>query len=389
MFLFKNSLYHSLKDDRENEYSNSDSDSRSKSTSTSNLNLESNKSVSQKNENNDINIPIKSESLSINNFSNYSIISNDDNNNVLKDSNFIHVNEDDTQDIHKTNNDYKLHDKNEKKRSLKSKLLFFIKIVIICIEMIILTQCIIYISNNKWAKYFKLFKEGSNDLKEHDWMIINTNHTTEFKELNAMSENLENLENLESLKDFMPLYENRTNGPITIDRSMNDGTKLDIYSMINSKKKNYTYYDFKQYKTINKKYSKKSIYLCELSDDSPLEGDDGYTLKCPIHYTISVNYTFYGRYANDLKRCNKDKDGNDLDIHYLNVTSNCGYKYTDSVKKICEGKRKCILKPSDNIYMNDCDHINKYLHIKYQCVKEKVGKKKKSQLKLYKYIIIN
>jgi hypothetical protein len=168
------------------------------------------------------------------------------------------------------------------------------------------------------------------------------------------------------LNGFMLLNDNNPRGPITLDRDQDDGTKLDIFSMISSNKKLANLLkSYKNYQKMEKKIEKDD-YLCNFEPDSSLEEQEDYTISCPVHYILSINYTFYGRYNDDVYHCNKNKEDK-----YLLVSNKCGYQPLEEIQQICNGKQSCVLK-LNSFNNNHCkDNIIKYLHINYQCIKEK------------------
>ncbi|ORX58452.1 hypothetical protein BCR36DRAFT_276944 [Piromyces finnis] len=126
-----------------------------------------------------------------------------------------------------------------------------------------------------------------------------------------------------------------------------------------------------------------SKYLCELKENQPYESQKGYVLSCPSQYTISVNYTFYGRYANDIENCETGSDNRYIKEDYRYTEVDCGYDPIRVVKDLCEGKEECTLKPYNDFFENRCGVIYKYLHIKYQCIKNKEFKKPRIALVKY------
>lgn len=212
-------------------------------------------------------------------------------------------------------------------------------------------------------------------------IIINNLSQYESKNINE-KENVEIFNNNDDdnkvfeLKDFMLVNLNETNGPITVDRKKDDGTKLNLYSMMINSRNNdiLDSLNSKKFDELEKDLPQKDEYFCELDMKIPPEGYRGYNVTCPVHYSIIIDKAFYGRYAQDTKNCNLYDDGSE--VRYINrYTSNdCGYDTIEDIKELCEGKVDCIIKPTNYFFTNKCKSLFKYLHVKYHCTKDTVSK---------------
>jgi len=186
----------------------------------------------------------------------------------------------------------------------------------------------------------------------------------------------ENFKNSSALPfGFEWLYPDDKTGPITTNKSKDDHSKLNYYDFLHEEDNSFYYnYDkFNELKEIEKENSED--YYCELSTTNPPEQYKGFNITCPEHYTISIDYSFYGRYANDNKHCIIEYFSNTpIDMANLNVTKNCGKEKNERVKELCEGRVSCTLLPHNDFLIDECSDIYKYLHVKYHCVKDKVYK---------------
>jgi len=177
----------------------------------------------------------------------------------------------------------------------------------------------------------------------------------------------------EMLIRFVPLYNNGTNGPLTINRKIDDGTKSNIYSMIRETNESFdsSFYDYNAFKKMKNVIKKKEEYFCELG--LPSEAFEGYYLTCPAHYTIVVEKATFGRYKSDNIHCIKDYNGNTLDNSKIETKKNCGINVLGTVKELCEERTECNLKPNSSFFNNPCKNLYKYLYVKYHCKKDKVS----------------
>jgi len=120
---------------------------------------------------------------------------------------------------------------------------------------------------------------------------------------------LKNETNIDLPFGFVFVDENADHGPITIDREKDDGTKLNIYDFIHPEDLSF-YYNQEEFDELEEviKYNETN-YFCEYDTDLPPEAYKGYEIECPAHYTIKIDYAFYGRHAYDTKHCKKNIKG--------------------------------------------------------------------------------
>jgi len=186
---------------------------------------------------------------------------------------------------------------------------------------------------------------------------------------------------------FMPLYTNNTKGPITTNRELDDGKKWNIYSRIlenNEEDFNAFFYDNQVLIDLPEIIVKDEIYTCEIL--RPLE-NKGTILTCPEYYTITIDKAFFGRYAKDVERCQISEKFGKLKEEDLYNENDCGVDVINKARKHCEGKVRCNLKSNIRYFPGDCLGFNKYLHIKYHCVKDKEIKKPKFAVVMYSDVI--
>jgi len=181
---------------------------------------------------------------------------------------------------------------------------------------------------------------------------------------------------------FELVDENIPNGPITINRENDDGTKRNLYNIVRFENETNLSFRNENFNNINDIIPKKSEYFCEIKSSLRPEGIKGYDISCPKHYTIKIDNAFYGRYAKDKKRC-KIVNGKVYKKSQLKVKRQCGYNPTKYVTELCEGKQYCTIIPSKNFFKNYCGNVSKYLHIGYHCVKDKVNKKNNNLIFIY------
>lgn len=173
---------------------------------------------------------------------------------------------------------------------------------------------------------------------------------------------------------FKLVDENIPNGPITINKEEDDGTKRNLFNIVRFENENNLSFKYEELNNLNDTHEIKSEYFCELKTNIRPEGIKGYDISCPIHYTIKINKAFYGRYTKDKKRC-KIINGRKYKNHQLKIKRDCGYEPIKYIKELCEGKKYCTIIPSKNFFKNYCNDISKYLHINYYCIKDKVNNK--------------
>jgi len=178
------------------------------------------------------------------------------------------------------------------------------------------------------------------------------------------------------IPNFVNLYINNTDGPITVDRNNADDDRFDISQMMlenNEKDFKSFYYDLEGFKKLDE-VIKREDYLCE--SELPSQSSKRYNIVCPTHYTISIDEAFYGRYANDNTHCKINTKGEVVESKKLEISETCGSDSVNIVKSICEGRVDCNIKPNKVFFGEPCNmDIYKYLHIKYRCVKNKEFKK--------------
>jgi len=97
---------------------------------------------------------------------------------------------------------------------------------------------------------------------------------------------------------FTHLNENIKNGPITINRNLDDGSKRNLFSMIKSNDDSF-YYKYDEFKQLESIIPKNPEYICEDYSGIRPEAQKGHDISCPKYYTIKIDKAFYGRYAND------------------------------------------------------------------------------------------
>jgi len=236
------------------------------------------------------------------------------------------------------------------------KIILILLLVLLMISSITITTIIVLIDKRKFATKIKnTYHNIKENYYQNDYLLKN---------------------DLVTVKGFVPLNDNEVNGPITLNKEMDDGTKLDLRSLMNIGFENDTIddvYDSNMFNNLEEVLPENSKYLCELDENMPSEGLKGYVLSCPSQYTISVNYTFYGRYENDIENCNKYPGGQEVKENYLRNPTDCGYDPMHVVKDLCEGKQECTIKPCNDFFANYCHRKFKYLHIKYHCIRNKVS----------------
>jgi len=194
-----------------------------------------------------------------------------------------------------------------------------------------------------------------------------------FFENKEMEKYLSNDSNKKEIKieDFQYVNANNTNGPITINKELNDGTKINLFTKIldnpDNKLENF-FYDNETVEALPLTIEKESKYLCEQSFGLTEEGSNGYDITCPMYYSIKIDKAFYGRYAGDTERCSVDYKGDQVNKNNLSVNKNCGKSVSDIAKNMCEGKSTCHIA-SKKEFPDTCNGIGKYLHLEYHCAK--------------------
>jgi len=228
---------------------------------------------------------------------------------------------------------------------------------------------------SKTSSKFHIFKNGiivilSTILVIAATLFIEIKLTDKYKQdLNSEHKN-------EAITDlpygFVFVDEKADHGPITVDREKDDGTKLNIYDLIHPEDLSFYYNQENFDKLEDVVHPSKNNYFCEYNEDVPPEAYEGYEISCPAHYTIKIDYVFYGRHANDYEHCNINHKGEKIEKDQLEVDKECGNEPIDTVKEFCEGRVYCTLIPGGYIFNDSCEEKYKYLHVDYHCVKDKV-----------------
>ncbi|ORX86232.1 hypothetical protein BCR32DRAFT_290208 [Anaeromyces robustus] len=166
-------------------------------------------------------------------------------------------------------------------------------------------------------------------------------------------------------------------GPITINKYLDNGKKVNMYEKILDLVDNKieTMYNNETLLKLDQKILKNEEYLCEIQETS-LDQNQGDSFNCPLFYHIKIDKAFYGRYKNDNQHCIIGKDGKKLDKDtlekYHNLKITCGNDKTDIIKNHCEDNNSCVIQ-IENHAMNDtniCNDYFKYLHLNYHCEKD-------------------
>jgi len=176
------------------------------------------------------------------------------------------------------------------------------------------------------------------------------------------------------IDDFVPVIKNKTDGPITVDKSKDDGTKVNLFDYIwdvDDNKIEYFLYGNETINGLEDTITKEDKYCCESDYAITEDGGQFYDISCPLYYHIAIDETFYGRHANDQEHCDKNYKGDKLSTNSLLTLKNCGCDIDDIVKPACEGKTNCYLYPEYHQYPDCCRSKRKYLHLKYHCAKNK------------------
>jgi len=237
------------------------------------------------------------------------------------------------------------------KRQLKKIILVLLIVGGIIIPSIVVTSTILFVDKKKVAT---TIKSTYQNLKDTYYQKIDPDPM--------------------SLHGFVPLLKNEINGPITIDRKNDDGTKLNLFKLLNNfKNDSFSYSDEDAFMQLPEVLPERSDYLCELNDTMTAEIQNGYHISCPPQYTITINYSFYGRYKNDTINCGLYPSGVEVPKKNRHVKETCGSEPLDYVKEQCEGKNECTLKPVTFYFGDPCKEKYKYLHVMYKCLKNPVS----------------
>jgi len=194
-------------------------------------------------------------------------------------------------------------------------------------------------------------------------LVKNENVLSELKEINCTYNELP--------KGFMLVDENNPCGPITTNRKLDNGKKRNLYSIVNIEDDSF-YYNYNHLSEMANITNKKTEYLCEKIIKARTEGMKGYDITCPPHYSIVIDKSFYGRYANDTIRCSENINFTKKNLS--RIKQDCGHEPTRRIKELCEGKVYCSILPCNVLLGDRCKSIYKYLHIDYHCKKNEVSK---------------
>ena len=109
-----------------------------------------------------------------------------------------------------------------------------------------------------------------------------------------------------------------------------------------------------------KKHARCLVFILGTSDIQRLVVCEGGTanLSCTHHAGIHVLSAMYGRKDN-------------ITCHSENSYATCEAQDQDSlsiVKGICEGQQNCTIWASNNIFVDPCPGIHKYLNLSDQCI---------------------
>jgi len=242
---------------------------------------------------------------------------------------------------------------------------------IIVIFVFLLVQCLIVNISLKVVENYEFSKEIPNCDSNLVFLKSGELNWKDDKNITLETSNLSR-----DLKGFMFLNENNSNGPITVNRDEDDGSKMDVFQTIkHSGKENSLPKEVEAYQMMEEKLPEKEEYICELRPKLPSEGQKEFTISCPVHYVLSIDYSFYGRHKNDMDHCNRHHNGEVMEDDRIKTSEDCGYNSLEDVKELCEGKRQCVLLSSNVFFKDTCEGIHKYLHIKYHCDKEKTFRK--------------
>jgi len=196
------------------------------------------------------------------------------------------------------------------------------------------------------------------------------------------------------VEGFIPLYSNGTKGPITTDRTKDDGTKINFYDIILNDKDNKLesfYNDDTTLSNLEENILYNDKYMCEKSFGLTNDMGQGYEISCPPFYHLTIDYAFWGRYAHDDNHCivdfKNDTFSEDTLSKFKKLRRNCGKDLVDMVRNICQqqDKSSCIILPVNNILKETCSGYVKYLHVKYHCTKDEVEKIKIPKIAVVMY----
>jgi len=271
-------------------------------------------------------------------------------------------------------------DKKTKKKRKGNRTSLRAKLIIIILTSFIIISTIIFVGNQRGSHTFVKINENDilNTNKNSGSAILTDN--IDKKLINIVNETIPTKKEC-NVKGFVFVDPNVIEGPITVDREKDDGSKLNLFNMV--REEDYSFiYDYEKFNSLPNELPLQTQYVCEYSMYYAPEGYNGRDLVCPDHYTLFIDNAFYGRYSHDREHCSIDVYGypvNEADLEQ----EHCGNNETKSVKELCEGKQYCTLKPSGFIYDDPCQGIYKYLHVNYHCVKDNEIKKQKISIVMF------
>jgi len=187
------------------------------------------------------------------------------------------------------------------------------------------------------------------------------------------------------LEEFMFVDTDSVNGPITVNREQDDHSKQNIYSRIVNIENNSVNDNDNEdnYSSLKKNLPMNSTYFCQLNEKKSPDGQKGNIIKCPVHYTLSIDYAAYGRYNNDTIHCSHNTDGVSMPVKLLYTPIDRITNVTNTVREQCQGKEECTLKPNDHFFGFEYKKLYKYLHVQYHCVKDMENKKPKIAIVMF------
>ncbi|ORX65230.1 hypothetical protein BCR32DRAFT_297784 [Anaeromyces robustus] len=182
-------------------------------------------------------------------------------------------------------------------------------------------------------------------------------------------------------KDFIYLDPNNVNGPLTINRTEDDGTKRNLFSFIHHEEKIKSITE-EEFRNMKNETEKKSEYICEMYGVNRPEGMKGHEISCPPHYNLVIDKAFYGRYVNDTTHC--PIKNLTPEIKEKIKFNDCGKEYLKNIKGKCEGRNYCSIFVSNYFYKDSCKGVYKYLNVDYHCIKEPELKEEKIAIVMFR-----
>ncbi|ORX76536.1 hypothetical protein BCR32DRAFT_296185 [Anaeromyces robustus] len=180
-------------------------------------------------------------------------------------------------------------------------------------------------------------------------------------------------------KGFTYVNLKNTNGPITLNRTLDNGKKRNLFNITTIEDDSF-YYDYNKYKNLKNELEKKIEHFCELPRNIRPEVQKGYEILCPKYYVIKIDNAFYGRRKNETEYCNPNHNN----LYNQNYNGEeCGYSANKVIKQLCEGKRYCMVSNRTTMLKDPCKNIIKYIEIEYHC--EKIPKLEKINIKIVQF----